>query len=66
VTDPSQFTILVADDQPDVRFALRFLLRAGRFGVETAGSPKSLNGFRQPARPRQPAAEITAALAAGI
>jgi DNA-binding NtrC family response regulator len=31
--------LLVADDQPDIREALRLLLKAEGYGVETAGSP---------------------------
>ncbi|MBA3555942.1 MAG: response regulator, partial [Gemmatimonadales bacterium] len=34
--------ILVADDQPDVREALRLLLKAEGFAIETASSPAAL------------------------
>jgi DNA-binding NtrC family response regulator len=35
-------SVLVADDQPDVREAVRFLLKAEGFTVQTAGSPDAV------------------------
>ena len=36
--------ILVADDQPDIREALRLLLKGEGFDVETVASPARVNG----------------------
>jgi phosphoserine phosphatase RsbU/P len=38
--DPTRPSILVVDDQPDVREALRLLLKGAGFGIDTAASPE--------------------------
>jgi DNA-binding NtrC family response regulator len=41
-TPPAPAHILVADDQPDVREALRLLLKSEGYAIETAGSPSAV------------------------
>lgn len=41
----------MADDQPDVRFALRFLLKGEGFGVDTADSPPAVDDYLRRVRP---------------
>jgi CheY-like chemotaxis protein len=42
MTEPTNLRILVADDQPDVLLALRFLLKAEGFAIETADHPAAI------------------------
>src|SRR5205809_2801035 len=41
-SEPAMPRVLIADDQPDVLEALRLLLKAEGFGIESAGSPAAI------------------------
>ncbi len=41
-TNPSAARVLVADDQPDVREALRLLLKGEGYEIQTAASPAEI------------------------
>ncbi|PYQ92477.1 MAG: sigma-54-dependent Fis family transcriptional regulator, partial [Acidobacteria bacterium] len=41
-SEPAVARVLIADDQPDVLEALRLLLKAEGFSIESAGSPAAI------------------------